>query len=110
MYSNDWFCSRQSRKSATDDGRGLQLRLGVPDPHEFVCVREGKRAKKDCVDDAEDRAVCAYAERERKDCERGKGGLFNRHPNRVAKVLQKGFHPGTSSGAGLLENDAAADA
>jgi hypothetical protein len=69
------------------------FRTAFPDHHEFAGAGVGQLAKQHGVDDAEDGAVGADAEREGDDDEGGEPGVSDEHPACVAPVLQQCAHP-----------------
>ena len=60
--------------------------ISAPDHHDLIWVFEWKRAQKNGIDHAEDRAVGANAERKREDGDDGEDRRFDQHPESVFQV------------------------
>ena len=65
--------------------------------HESIRIGVRQRLQQHAIDDAEDRAVCADAERQRDNCDHGKSGTLDKTAKRVTDVLPEGVHPTCSS-------------
>ena len=81
--------ARKSRKSGSEYGPCLDAVGGirVPHPDEAVGRRERERIEQDAAHDAEDRGVCADAQRQRREGDDGKSGRRAEPAERVAQIL-----------------------
>src|SRR5256885_179256 len=71
------------------DGKILTRPGGLVYDHDPLRIRVRERTKQDCVDYAEDCRVRADPECERGDCDRGKGGVFDKLPESKANLVHK---------------------
>src|SRR4030095_4065815 len=68
------------------------IRFVLPDFDESLRLLERERAQQHGVHNAEDRAVCADAERERKHSDERKSRLLQQHSRAIAQVLPQYSH------------------
>ncbi len=80
-----------SHASSFELGKGREApeaAIGI-EPRELVRVGEGQRAEQECVDDAEDGDVGAYAEGENQNSDSGESPVAPESAQRVTNVAKK---------------------